>query len=388
MQTSIQRTLIPDSEAIIDLRHLLHQHPELSGEEEQTAKKIVQFIAQYNPDEIITGLGGTGVAFIFYGDKEDGPTLLFRSELDAVPIAETNSLPYVSITKGVGHQCGHDGHMAILTGLASLLRTEKPKRGKVVLLFQPAEETGAGARNVLQDQNFLKLQPDYVFALHNMPGLPLHQVLVRPGTFSPASTGMLVELFGKSSHAGEPENGLNPGAAMSELILTLNTLYQEKEKFKDLTLITITHARLGDAAFGINPGFATVMATMRAFEQDDFVLLKKLSQEAVEAVSIKYNLNHSIKYMEEFPATVNRQDAVEAVRSAAEQVNLVVANAAQPVTWSEDFGHFTRAFPGALFGLGAGSYHPSLHHSDYDFPDSLIHSGASLFYSLVQQLSR
>lgn len=219
-----------------------------------------------------------------------------------------------------------------------------------------------------------------------MPGLPLHQVLVRHGVFSPASTGMLIELFGQFSHAGEPENGVNPGVAMSELILTLNALYQEKEKFKDLTLITITHARLGDASFGINPGFATVMATLRAFEQDDFFLLKKLAQEAVEDISIKYNLKHSIQFVEEFPATVSGREAVEAVKAAAEQLGLDVVTVPQPVKWSEDFGHFTKAFKGALFDLGAGLNQPHLHHSNYNFPDALIPTGAVLFHTIVQHV--
>lgn len=135
MQTLIPDTLIPDLGAIINLRHMLHQHQELSGHEEQTAKRIVHFMEQYQPDEIITGLGGTGVAIIFNGDEEKGPTLLFRCELDAVSVAEMNSLPYTSTKEGIGHLCGHEGHMAILTGLASLLHTGKLKRGKVILLF-------------------------------------------------------------------------------------------------------------------------------------------------------------------------------------------------------------------------------------------------------------
>lgn len=375
---------LPNIPALIQLRHDLHQHPEVSGQEQQTAVRIVQHLQQYNPDQLLINLGGTGVAAVFNGKNPEGPVVLFRAELDALPIAETNERPYKSQQDGIGHQCGHDGHMTILTALGSLLHQVAPARGKVILLYQPAEETGEGAWNVLQEEGFSNLQPDFVFALHNLPGVPLHQVVVRQDVFAAASTGMVVELQGKSSHAAEPEKGLSPGQAMAEIILAFNQIIQEKAQFQDLTLLTVIHARLGEVAFGTNPGFATVMATLRSYQPADLLKLKALTQEAVARIAEKQGLGYKLRFVEEFPATVNHPEAVTLVQRAAGSLNLEVKEAEQPFRWSEDFGYFTQKYKGALFGLGSGEAQPQLHHSDFDFPDELIPTGAVMFHRILQ----
>jgi amidohydrolase len=377
---------IPDLDLIVSLRQYLHQHPELSGQEHGTSHTLRQFIKRYHPDAILANLADTGFAVIFESKEPNGPTVLFRAELDALPIVEKNAIAYASGKEGVSHKCGHDGHMAILVGLASLLHAYPLPTGRVVLLFQPAEETGAGAWSVLQATRFQELQPDFVFALHNMPGYPSQQVILRDRTFAAASVGMKVYLHGKESHAAEPENGLNPGIAMSEIMQALYKLVDDQTAYTGLTLLTIIHARLGEVAFGTNPGFATVMATLRAFEQQDLDLLIKAATDAVEHLALKHQLRYSIEFVEEFPATVNAHEAVQFVENAAIELGLNVKNAVQPVRWSEDFGHFTHAYAGALFGLGAGLCQPQLHHADYDFPDELIPVGSSLFYRVAQHI--
>lgn len=376
---------LPD---LVKLRQELHQHPELSGQETETARRIVEHLQTYIPDKIYTHLGGTGVAAVFNGLNTDGPTILFRAELDALPIADTNEeLNYSSVTDSISHKCGHDGHMAILTALGSLLHQQRPAKGKVILLYQPAEEIGAGAWAVLQDKRFeTEFKPDYVFALHNLPGKPMHQVVVREDVFAAASTGMIVELHGRSSHAAEPENGLNPGLAMSEIIVAFNHIIRQKDQFQDLTLLTVIHARLGEVAFGTNPGFATVMATLRTYQPDDMNKLKELTRKQVEEIASNYNLTFSIRFTEEFPATVNHSEQVQTIRQAARAIELDVQEAVQPFRWSEDFGHFTARYKGAFFGLGSGTEQPQLHHSDYDFPDELIPTGAAVFYGIVQHI--
>ncbi|MFD2515615.1 amidohydrolase [Pontibacter locisalis] len=382
----MQPTSLTSLPEITSLRQTLHQHPELSGQEFSTAARIADFLQQYEPDNMYTGIGGTGVVAAFNGKNAEGPTVLFRAELDALPIREKNKLPYVSIKEGIGHKCGHDGHMAILAGLASLLHQNPLRRGKVLLLFQPAEETGTGAWDVLQDKQFQGLTPDYVFALHNLPGVPLHKVIIKHNVFAAASTGMIVELHGKPSHAAEPENGLNPGAAMAELILSFQEIINRKENFLDLTLLTVIHARLGEIAFGTNPGFATVMATLRSYQPADLQLLKELTSTAAESIANKFNLKYEIRFVEEFPATVNNDEAVDMIERAAQSLQLEVKEAVHPFRWSEDFGHFTHAYKGALFGLGAGIHQAQLHHADYDFPDTLIPTGSTLFYTIAQEL--
>jgi amidohydrolase len=384
----MQHKELSDLSELVKLRQELHKYPELSNQESETAERIVKHLQNYNPDKIYTHLGGTGVASVFYGENADGPTILFRAELDALPIVETNeNLNYSSVREGTSHKCGHDGHMAILTALGSLLQQQQPASGKVILLYQPAEETGAGAWAVLQDSRFeAELNPDYVFALHNIPGKPMHQVIVREDVFAAASTGMIVELHGKSSHAAEPENGLNPGLAMAEIIVGFNEIIRNKEQFQELALLTVIHARLGEVAFGTNPGFATVMATLRSYQPADMQRLKELTQQRVQQIAANYKLTYSISFVEDFPATVNHSEQVQSIREAAANLELDVQEAVQPFRWSEDFGHFTARNKGAFFGLGSGSHQPQLHHADYDFPDELIPTGAAMFYGIIQQI--
>lgn len=374
---------LPFPTEIIDFRQKLHQNPELSGKEHNTAKLVKAFIEKYHPDHISTDVGGTGIVVIFNGAlTSEGPTVLFRAELDALPIEDINDLTYKSVNAGVGHKCGHDGHMAVLAGLASLLHQQRPTRGRVLLLFQPAEETGAGAWAVLQDERFLELQPDFVFALHNIPGVPEHDVVIRNDVFAAASSGMVIKLEGKSSHAAEPEKGNNPALAVAEIIQAFNELLQQKDQYEDLTLLTLIHAKIGEVAFGTNPGFATLMATLRAFQPADFEKLKQQAIQTADQIAAKWGLQISIRFVEEFPATVNDDACVDLVQQAAHELNLPVSEAAVPFRWSEDFGHFTARYKGALFGLGSGLKQPQLHHPDYDFPDTLLPSGAHLFYKI------
>jgi amidohydrolase len=380
---------IPDLSDITALRQHLHRHPELSGNEYKTSQTLRAFLSRYQPAEIIDEVAETGFALVFSSSQnQDGPTILFRAELDALPITEQCALPYASTQQGISHKCGHDGHMAILVGLASLLHSHPLSAGRVVLLFQPAEETGAGAWAMLQDERLTALHPDYVYALHNLPGQPLGQVLLRDHAFAAASVGMRIELFGRESHAAEPENGLNPGEAMSELIQALNHLVRAPDRYKGLALLTVVHARLGEVAFGTNPGYATVMATLRAFEQQDLDLLKGLATEAVELLALKYGLRYTLDWVEEFPATVNHATALRFVEQACTLVGITAHNLEKPMRWSEDFGHFTARYSGALFGLGSGIDQPQLHHADYDFPDALIPVGANLFYRIAQSITK
>src|SRR5690606_36905544 len=164
-------------------RKKMHANPELSEQESETAKCIISFLDDCNPQQIITKVGGHGILAIF-DSGTNGDSLLFRADMDALPIEEINDFEHRSKTKGVSHKCGHDGHTAILLGLATLLSKYPPKKGKAFLLFQPAEEIGKGAADVLNDEKFKEIKPDWVFGLHNLPGFPLHQVVVKNDSFT------------------------------------------------------------------------------------------------------------------------------------------------------------------------------------------------------------
>ena len=212
-----------DVAELTEWRHELHRAPELSGQEAETARKVAAFLATTSADSIVTSIGGHGVAAVYQG-AEPGPTVMFRAELDGLPIDEISDAPYRSAVAGKGHLCGHDGHMATLAALARGLGRQRPARGRAVLLFQPAEENGAGAAAVLADPKFQSLSPDYAFALHNLPGLPLGHVALDEGPVNCASRGMRIALTGKTAHASTPEHGASPMPAVAALMPALTAL--------------------------------------------------------------------------------------------------------------------------------------------------------------------
>jgi len=372
-------------QSIIKLRHELHKNPEISNQEFQTSEKIFNFIKKFNPDKLIK-LGKTGLAFVFNGKKE-GKTLMFRAELDALPINEKTLLTYTSVNKSVAHSCGHDGHMSILTGLAQKISTNRPQKGRVVLLFQPAEEVEQGARDIIENPKFKDIEPDYIFALHNIPGVEKYKIILKNGCFSAASKGMTIELIGETSHAAEPEKGVNPAVAISEIIRDFKTLISNKKQFNDLTLLTFIFIRMGEISFGTSVGHAEIGLTLRAFENDDMVLLTQQLENKLETICEKENLKFNVTYNEVFPATENDKYCVSLIEQSAKDNNYSIVYIDKPFKWSEDFGYYTGKYKGAFLGLGAGLYHPALHNDNYDFPDEIIETGVNVFYEIFKEIN-
>lgn len=370
---------------IIKLRQELHKHPEVSNDEYNTSERIISFFKKYNPDEIIK-LGETGVAFAFNG-KEKGKTIVFRSELDALPIQEKTGLEYASVNEHVAHACGHDGHMAILTGLALNISENRPASGRAILLFQPAEEVEQGARDVVENPKFINFKPDYMFALHNVPGFEKHKIILKKGSFASASKGMTIKLTGKTSHAAEPENGISPAIAISKIIQQLHELIGNKNLFQDLTLLTIIHIKLGEISFGTSPGNAEIRITLRSFENEDMEILTDNCEKIIREIAKIENLKCEISYSEVFPATVNNDECLSIVEQSAKQNNLEIKYNEKPFKWSEDFGYFTEKYNACFFGLGSGISQPPLHNPDYDFPDDIIETGIKVFYQIYKSIN-
>lgn len=365
------------------LRQSLHRIPEASGQEEKTAALLMEWLGGCDHHGMVTGLGGHGLAVVFEG-AGSGETLLFRAELDGVPVAEASTLAYASLHGGYSHSCGHDGHMAILCGLAQSLSAVPPVSGRVVLLFQPAEETGEGADKVIKDPRFQGLVPDRVFALHNLPGRPLGQVCVPDRLFACASVGVEIRVTGFPSHAAWPEHGRSPVPMIHELLG--HEGLPGREEAGPFFMSTLTHLRLGTPGFGVSPGEAVVHVTLRAesdgyldFRMDEF-------KRTLAGRAAALGLGCEVRLRDAFPATpVDRDTAAMAMASAA-RAGLDVAALSSPMRWSEDFGWFTHRFPGVMVGLGAGEG-PQLHSGHYDFPDTLIRTGVSLFEAIIRGCS-
>lgn len=377
-----------ENKQLITLRKWLHQNPELSGREKNTSEKILDFVRQTKPDKIIENLGGYGVAVI-HNFSDEGPTVLVRADMDALPIDEVNTFSHKSQTPGVAHKCGHDGHSTILSGLSIALKKQPLSKGRVVLLFQPEEETGKGAEKVIEDEAFKMIQPDFCIALHNLPGFKKHSVVWGKGVFASASTGMIIKMSGLSSHAAHPEEGNSPADMLAETMMMIPQIPEKRsDKFKGFALATVIHAKLGEIAFGTNPGEAVLMATLRTHLNRDMETLKKEAERICRNAAEEYNIKIEIRYTEEFPATTNHDDMVGILKNAAQKSDTPTIEITEPFRWSEDFGHFSSRFPSLLFGLGSGTDSPGLHNNDYDFPDEIIPDAVKIFYEMCNHITQ
>jgi len=370
---------------IIKLRQELHKNPELSNKEVETFRRISSFMIKLKPDKVIN-VSKTGSLFVF-DSKKEGKTTVFRADIDALPILEKNNLEYTSVNKGVAHSCGHDGHMAIVLGLSKKIAKNKPKAGKVVLLFQPAEETEQGAKNIIESNEFKKLKPDYIFGLHNIPGIEKNKILLRESNFTAASASITIKLIGKTSHASEPEKGISPVNAISEIIRELNSLNTNECKFSNFASATIINIKAGEIAFGTTPGYAEIRITLRAFENNDMDIIKNNIENIIIITASKENLEFKISYSEIYPAIINNKKCIDLIEKSANKNKLEVDYKNTPFKWAEDFGYYTQKYKGGFFGLGAGINQPALHNANYNFPDDIIQTGIDVLYNIYKELN-
>ena len=370
------------------IRRELHQHPELSGHEARTARFVEDKLQAFHPTKVIRHVGGHGL-LVEYFFSEDGPTVLFRADMDAVAVQEPDDIPHHSQTPGVAHKCGHDGHTTILLRFARMLSEHPLTKGRILLLFQPAEENGSGSKAVLDTKVLDYYKIDKAFALHNIPGYPASAVLCKEDSFTCAVVSVSITLTGKTSHAAEPQKGISPIPAtlniVDELLRWNNTDIQSDDYF----LSTIVEIHVGEEAYGVSAGNSIIRATLRAKTDK---LLHQHAQQLKELVATECkrtpDLQHEMEWLEPFSANENDPQSVGMIKNAALRNNLPYIELQTPFSWGEDFGLFTHQYKGAIFGLGSGENCAPLHSPQYDFPDEVIETGATLFYTIAEENQR
>ena len=356
----------------IEIRQQLHEHPQIAGNEQFAHDIIVKHLQRLHPDKVYTHVGGYGVIAV-WGKDPQAENIAFRADTDALPI---------------GHRCGHDGHTTILLRLAELIDEKFSilnSQFSILLLWQPAEETGTGSREVLDTGILQQYNIKAFYALHNLPGYPLGTVVLCSRTFAAASTGVVYHLDGRETHASTPELGVNPGLAVAEIIDCFNSFNGSDGEFRQSTLICV---RVGQPAFGTSAGHGEVMFTLRAFTNDAMERLLADANRTVDEIAARYGLTVSRSLVEPFRATENNGECVKTIEKAAQSVQLKVVCQDNPNRWSEDFAEYLMEFPGAMFGIGSGEDHAELHHPDYNFPDALIEPAAQLFFKIFQSFSQ
>ncbi len=378
-----------DLDQLIAFRRELHKHPELSNHEIQTHDRIHDFIRQFDPDSVIPHIGGYGLAAVYEG-KAPGQTLAFRADIDALPIQEKNRFDHASVVKSVSHKCGHDGHTAMVAGLGMLLQKERPQRGRVVLIFQPAEETLNGAREFVNDPKFEQIRPDYLFGLHNFRSEKPNQINFKKGQMSPAVTTMLIDLEGASAHASRPEFGVCPYNCAVKIVDRAyelqNNLDIYNENFSMTTLVNFVVGK--NPGYGTAPGDGHIAMTLRAYRDE---VLKQLTDDIETYVaerSQKENLAWKVAYTDETIACTNCESCCRIIEKAAAVNKLEVKTMDVPMRGGEDVGYLINASRegGAFFQLGTGPDQPDLHEPDFDFPDTVIITGIKMYRAIIDQV--
>ena len=347
---------------IIQLRHHLHNCAEISGKEEKTKALLMSFLKNYTTLEL--HLCGEGFYAAHREKNAVKPAIALRADYDALAMPDGTAK----------HLCGHDGHATALCG-AALMAEGKNFGRNIFFLFQPAEETGAGAEPCCE--LFRKEQVDEIYGAHNLPGIPLGQVTTRPGTFACASRGITLMFKGKPAHAAYPENGISPATAVGKLLCEVSAL-AAPEKYMGMTLCTVIGVEMGEKAFGAAAEKAEIWLTLRAEHDSDLIALNDAILHFSEGLASEYQLDFSHEMQDIFPATENTSEYAEKVLSLCNGTTLEV-----PMRWSEDFGHYLNHCKGAFFGIGAGEKHPPLHTENYEYPDGLLKPAMEVFYKLM-----
>jgi len=370
---------------LTEFRRELHRYPELSGEELETARTIAEALTQMSPTRILTGLGGHGVAAVF-DSGTDGPTVLFRAELDGLPIEESNDIAWASQIPGKSHVCGHDGHMTMLLALGRMISRQPVARGRIVLMFQPAEEDGSGAKAVVADPAYKEIQADWAFAIHIEPGRPFGYVSTCPGLINCASLGLEIKLTGKTAHAADPEDGVSPAQAVAKLIPALEALGSGGNLEDDFRLVTITHVQIGEPSFGVAPGEGVIYATLRTTHDEGIESIETDARNLAIAAAEEFGLKVKFDVFDNFAASINDVEAFEVAAKAMDAINVAYGDAGVPMRASEDFGVFGWGAKAAMLCLGPGERYAALHNPDYDFPDDLIPVGSAIFERIARDL--
>lgn len=361
---------------ITGLRHELHRCAELSMQETQTMERLIAFLKESTELSVVRRDGWFYA--VHYGDP-GAPAVAIRADMDALPIPETISIPYASANSGVSHKCGHDGHCAALCGLAlelGRLQTNKT----VYLLFQPGEETGQGAlrcRTLLDEAKITE-----IYAFHNLSGYPPGTVVYRPGLTQPASEGLQIRLYGKTSHAASPEEGVNPAHVLARIVLYAESRARDAQE--GMLLCTAAGIELGSGDFGVSPGEGTLSLTLRGESEQEMKRLESdvLSFAAAECAKAGVRLEYALHDV--FPQTRNHPESLQRVLCAAR--NAEIPTLAMPELWraSEDFGYYLQRCPGTMFYIGNGETYPALHTAEYDFNDAILPTAVKIFSAILE----
>lgn len=372
-------------EEITAWRQDFHANPELLFDVHRTAGKVEEMLKGFGVDEVVTGLGRTGVVGIIKGETDtSGKVIGLRADMDALPIHERSGKPYASKTDGKMHACGHDGHTAMLLGAAKYLTETRNFDGTVALIFQPAEEGGGGGHEMVKDGLMEKFHIDEVYGMHNFPGVPLGHFGIRAGGVMAATDEFKIEIEGIGGHAAMPHKAVDPIVVGAQMISGLQTLVSRNVDPIKSAVLSVTVMKAGEAS-NIIARTAQLSGTVRTLDEDVRDLMEKRLSEFVPQFAKAYGATATATYRRGYPVTVNAVAQSEFAGNVAAMVSgeEKVDRNASPTMGGEDFSYMLRERPGAYIMVGQGDG-PGLHEDTYDFNDEVIPVGVSYWIKLVE----
>ena len=372
---------------ITEWRRDFHENPELMYDTHRTADIVAEKLRAFGCDTVKTGVGRTGVVGVIHGKQQNsGKVMGLRADMDALPIYEQTGLPYASKTEGKMHACGHDGHTAMLLGAAQYLAETRNFDGTAVVIFQPAEEGGAGGKAMVDDGLMEEFGIQEVYGMHNWPGLPVGQFAIRDGAFFAATDLLDIKITGKGCHAAMPNDGVDTTLVASAIVMNLQSIVSRNTNPLESLVVSITSFETESKAFNVIPEFVQLKGTVRTLSPE----IRDLAQDRITAIientAAAYGATAELDYNRNYPVMINTTDetdfAIKVAQNVAGEQN-VDPNTPQ-VMGGEDFAFMLEARPGAyiLIGNGEGA---NVHHPLYNFNDEAIPAGCSYWAGLIEQ---
>ncbi|MDO5103607.1 MAG: M20 aminoacylase family protein [Lautropia sp.] len=380
----------PEFQAI---RHDIHAHPELGYEEQRTAQLVAEHLQSWGY-QVTTGVAGTGVVGTLTRGTS-GRSIGLRADMDALPLEEANNFAHRSQHPGRMHACGHDGHTTTLLAAARHLSENARFNGTVHLVFQPAEEGGAGARTMIEEGLFERFPCDMVFGAHNWPGIPVGQAGIKSGPLMGSSNEFEITITGKGAHAALPQNGIDPVLTATHLVQAFQSIISRNKNPIEAAVLSVTEIHAGDAT-NIIPNTATLRGTVRTFSIDMLDLIESRMRAITDNLCAAFHATAQFEFTRNYPPTINHPQATELMHKVLVDVlgEAQVINPVEPTLGAEDFSFMLLKRPGCYFFLGNGEGehrikgHGSgpcmLHNPSYDFNDQLIPIGATVWVRLVE----
>ncbi|GAA4215530.1 hippurate hydrolase [Sagittula marina] len=383
---AVENWVAKQVESLTAFRRDLHQNPELLYDVTRTAATVAEALRAAGVDEVVEGIGRTGVVGVIRGQTNtSGRTIGLRADMDALPIVEATGKPWASQVDGMMHACGHDGHTTMLLGAARQLVESRAFDGTVIVIFQPAEEGGAGAKAMIDDGLFTRWPCDEVYGMHNRPNLPVGEFTIASGPIMGSVDEVRITIEGRGGHAARPDSTIDTFPIAAALIQAIQTITSRTIDPMDNAVVSLCTIHAGNA-FNVIPQKIEITGTVRTLREEVRTHIEAQLAALVPQIAAGFGATGTLEYIRMYPVTVNHERETELAAKAAQEVAGMsnVSLDMPPVLGGEDFSFMLNEVPGAMINVGNG---PSagLHHPEYDFNDDVIAWGCSYWTTLVRQ---